>query len=423
VTHVVAVGVSHRTARLAVRERLALDSAAAGRLLTELRATGDVGEAVAVSTCNRTEIYAAAPHAERAERAIVGALARRAGVTPISLREHAYVLRDAVAARHLFGVAAGLDSMVLGEAQILGQLRRGHELATEAGTTGPVVDRLLRDALAAGRRVRERTAVGRAGVSVSSAAVELARATLGGLADRRVLVVGAGKSGELTAQTLADRGVDVVIASRRHDMTECPAGRVGLQALAGELERADVVLTATSAPHPIISRADLKAALRRRGGRELLVIDMAVPRDVDPAARDLDGLTLLDLDDVQRRIDANLFKRRAAAGQAEALAAAEAVRFERWRAALGAGMTVAELRKHADGIVDELLRDNALRWEGMTAADRERVTALARAVATRLLDEPTRRLREAGDDSAALASARELFGLSEPDAPAAAEAV
>jgi glutamyl-tRNA reductase len=416
--HLVAVGVSHRTARLAVRERLALDAAGAARLSAALVAEGCAGEALVLSTCNRLEVYVAAADAAAARDAVLRALARRAGLTPAALREHAYLLRDGEAARHLFAVAGGLDSMVLGEAQILGQLRRAHA----AGSTGTVLDRLVRDALAAGGRIRERTAVGRAGVSVSSAAVELARAALGDLAGRRVLVVGAGKSGELTAQVLADRGVDVVVASRRHADEACPAGRVSLAALAGELERADVVLTATAAPHPIITRDDLALAMGHRSGRPLLVIDLAVPRDVEPTARSLAGLTLLDMDDVQRRVEGNLAARRAEAGRAEALAAAEAGRFERWRAALGANETVAELRRGAGAIVDELLRDNALRWEGMTPADRARVDALARAVATRVLDAPTRRLRAAGDDPAALETARTLFGLDEVDAQRAATA-
>jgi glutamyl-tRNA reductase len=407
VSRLVAVGVSHRTARLAVRERVALDAAGAGRLPAALVASGDVAEAMALSTCNRTEVYVADADADVAEDAVVRALARRAGVAPATLRRHAYVLRDGEAARHLFTVAGGLDSMVLGEVQILGQLRRAHA----AGTTGPLLDRLLRDAVAAGRRIREETAVGRAGVSVSSAAVELARTALGDLNGRRVLVVGAGKSGELTAQVLADRGVEVVVASRRHAGEECPAGRVSLEALADELARADVVLCATAAPHPIVTREDLACAMSRRSGRALLVIDLAVPRDVEPAARTLPGLTLLDMDDVQRRVEGNLAARRAEAGRAEALAAGEAARFERWRASLGAAETVAELRRRTSMVVDELLRDNALRWEGMTAADRDRVAALARAVATRVLDEPTRRLRAAGDDPAALAAARGLFGL------------
>ena len=416
-THVLVVGVSHRTARLDLRERFALDSDGATALLRELVAGGAIDEAVALSTCNRTELYLATGDAEAAERAAVGALARRAGVGTSALRALLYVRRDGAAARHLFSVASGLDSMILGEAQILGQLKRSFALAEKAGTTGPVVERLVREALGAGRRVRERTAVGRASVSVSSAAVELARASLGDLTGRRVLVVGAGKSGELTAQALASHGVQVVVLSRcPKKAAELAGGRWqggGLEELERELAVADVVLSATSAPQPVITRADLEAALRGREGRPMLVIDLAVPRDVESGARGLPGLTLLDLDDVQRRVDEGLRSRRAAAGHAETLAASEAARFERWRASLGAVATVSALRRRADAIVDGLLADNAMRWEGMTEADRERVALLARAVASRLLDEPTRRLKASASvsDASVLEAARALFGL------------
>jgi glutamyl-tRNA reductase len=421
--HVLVVGVSHRTARLDWRERIALGDDAARALLRGLVAGGAVAEGFAVSTCNRTELYLACADPDAAEAAALEALARRAGVRAVALRTRCYVRRDGAAARHLFSVASGLDSMILGETQILGQLKRAGALAVAAGVSGPVTERLLREALGAGRRVRERTAIARASVSVSSAAVELARGALGELAGRRVLVVGAGKSGELTAQALSAHGVEVAVLSRCPQRAARLAGRDGaghgLEELARELARADVVLTATSAPQPIISRDDLAAALAARDGRGLLVIDLAVPRDVEPSARGLRGLTLLDLDDVQARAEANLRARRADAGRAESLAAEEAARFERWRSSLGAVETVSALRRRADSIVEGLLADNDTRWEGMTDADRERVSALARAVASRLLDEPTRRLKAAAADPTALDAARDLFGLADA-APATA---
>ena len=416
--HVLVVGVSHHTARLETRERLALDNDAAASLLRELVRGGAVAEGVALSTCNRTELYLAAADLDLAERAAVAVLARRAGLSVAALHALVYTHRDGAAARHLFSVASGLDSMILGEAQILGQLRRAAALAASADVSGPVVERLVREAMGAGGRVRERTGIARASVSVSSAAVELARGVLGDLSGRRVLVVGAGKSGEVTAKALSSHGVKVVVLSR------CPKKAAGIAAatdgigggleeLSRELARADVVLSATSAPQPVITRYDLMCALDARGGRPLLVIDLAVPRDVDPAARGLEGLTLFDLDDVQARADANLEARRAHLDTATAMAADEADHFERWRAGLGAKKTVAELRQRADAIVAGLLDDNASRWEGLTDADRDRVAALARAVASRLLDEPTRQLKSAAaaSDDAALGAARALFGL------------
>src|SRR4051794_26710838 len=298
--HVLAVGVSHRTAKLELRERVALGEDAARGLVRELVARGVVAEAFVVSTCNRTELYAACADPVDAELAVIDALARRAGIPATVLSAHCYVWRDGAAARHLFAVASGLDSMILGEAQILGQLKRAGALAVSAGTDGLVTDRLLREALGAGRRVRERTAIARASVSVSSAAVELARDALGELAGRRVLVVGAGKSGELTAQALGAHGVEVVVMSRCPQKAARLAGldgtAAGLEELCSELARADVVLSATSAPQPIIARADLEVAVAGRNGRApLLVIDLAVPRDVEPSARSLPGVTLLDL--------------------------------------------------------------------------------------------------------------------------------
>jgi len=425
--HVLAVGVSHHTARLEMRERIALDDEGARALLRSLVAGDAVAEAFVVSTCNRTEVYAACRDVGAAERAIAEALARRAEIPSLVLRAYCYAHRDELASRHLFNVASGLDSMIVGEAQILGQLRRAGVLAAETGTCGPVVERMLREALGAGRRVRERTAIARASVSVSSAAVELARGALGELAGRRVLVVGAGKSGELTAQALGAHGVDVVVLSRCPQRAARLAGADGaghgLEELEHELERADAVLTATSAPTHVISRAQLEAALAVRGGRELLVLDLAVPRDVEPSARALPGLVLLDLDDVQARAEANLRARRADAGRARELAADEAARFERWRSSLGAVETVSTLRRRADAIVDGLLAENDPRWEGLTDADRERVAALARAVASRLLDAPTRALKASASDEAALDAARTLFDLDGEPAPASLRAV
>ena len=409
--HVVVVGVSHRTARLEVRERVSLGDDAARELLRSRVDGGCVAEGFAVSTCNRTENYVACADPIAAELAVIDALAAMAGLPATVLSGHCYVWRDGGAVRHLFTVASGLDSMIFGEAQILGQLRRAGEHAASAGVIGRVTDRLLRDALSAGRRVRSRTAIARASVSVSSAAVELARGVLGELAGRRVLVVGAGKSGELTAQALSAHGVEVVVLSRCPEKAALLSGRAaGLESLADELAGADVVLTATSAPHPIITRDALAAALAARGGRPLLVIDLAVPRDVEASARSLAGLTLLDLDDVQARAEANLRARYADGARAEHLVASEAGRFERWRASLVAIETVSALRRRADSIVESLLADNDPRWQGLTDADRERVSSLARAVASRLLDEPTRRLKAA--DAMSLATARELFGLS-----------
>jgi glutamyl-tRNA reductase len=417
------VGISHRDAPLSMRERLAFPPARAATLLRGLLATGAVEEAVVVSTCNRTEVYAAAADPDAAERAVLRALARRASLSSAALRPWVTRYDGAAATGHLFEVAAGLHSMVVGEAQVLGQLRRAHALARAEGACGPVLDRLLRDAVGAGRRARAGTAIGRAGVSVSSAAVELARATLGTLADRRVLLVGAGESSELTARALAGHGVRVVhVANRDHERAVELARRYGVAvpfaALEPELARADLVLTATASPVAVISRRAVERAMALRGRRPLVLVDLAVPRDVDPAVRDIAGVTLLDLDDVQRRVARNRALRRAELEPARAVARAKAARFERWRAARAAAPTVAALQGAGEAVVRELLAANAPHWESLSAADRERLEAMARAVARRLLHAPTLRLRAAAEDGDAAVgrAARELFGLDARDA-------
>ena len=425
----IGLGLSHTTAPLAMRERLALPPVYATELLRGLLRTGAVDEAVALSTCNRTELYVVGEDSSEARRAALHALARRARLRAAVLERSITVLEGAQVARHLFAVAAGLHSMILGEAEILGQLRRAYELSRAVGACGPLTDRLLRDALGAGRRVRSATAIARCGVSVSSAAVELAREALGPLADRRVLLVGAGKSSEVTARVLASHGVRRLrVANRGHARAVALARRYGaavpFEDLEAEVAEADLVLTATACPGVLIGRDAVARALARRGGRPLVLVDLAVPRDVDPAVRELPGVTLLDLDDVERRVVDNRAARRAEVAEARPLVDAEAARFERWRAAREAAPTVAALQGAGEAIVADLLERNAPHWESLSAADRERVARLAHAVARRLLHEPTLRLKRAAEagDAGPGHAARELFGLEEASPAAAPEA-
>jgi glutamyl-tRNA reductase len=287
----------------------------------------------------------------------------------------------------------------------------------------------MRDALGAGRRARVGTGIARCGVSVSSAAVELAREALGSLGDRRVLLVGAGKSSEVTAKVLRSHGVRVLsVASRGRERAAALAGpdgaAVGFDALDDALFEADLVLTATASPRDVIDRAAVVRATARRDGRPLVLVDLAVPRDVDPAARGLPGVTLIDLDDVQRRVGRNRASREGDVGRARAILAAEVERFEAWRAARAAAPTVAALQGAADAIVAELLDRNAPHWESLSEADRERVGRLARAVARRLLDEPTRRIKQGATDGDAGVerAARALFALAPDGAPPCADA-
>jgi glutamyl-tRNA reductase len=426
VSELLALGISHRTAPLELRERLALPEGRAAGILRELLGSEQIHEVVALSTCNRTELYMLADDPVEAESVALSILARVADIRPTELLGHLYSLRGPESARHLFGVAAGLDSMILGEAEIQGQVKRAYELALVEGATGPILNRLLRGALAAGKRARTETRIGERGVSIPSAAVELAQRALGDLAKRTVLLVGAGETAELTARALSARGVATVfIANRHYDRAIGLAQRFGGRAvrideLPEQLSSADIVVSTTNSPHHLIERAELDLVEERRERRPLLCLDLAVPRDIDPACREVPGVTLHDVDDVQAVVERNASGREAEAGQAERILDAELERFERWLASLQVVPTIASLRARADEIVDRVLAENESRWESLSAADRERMRAMAHAIANRLLHEPTLRIKRAAEKDGAyeyVHALRELFGLDPDTAP------
>jgi glutamyl-tRNA reductase len=414
-----AIGASHKTATLALRERLALPEGRAASLLVELVRSGEVNEAVALSTCNRTEIYLVATDAVDAESVALSALARQAGIRPTELLGSLYSLRGTEAVRHLFGVVAGLDSMIVGEAEVQGQVKRAYELALVEGTTGPITNRLFRDALGAGKRARTETGISRSRVSVSSVAVELAEQTLGDLKERDVLVIGAGENGELTARALKERGASTIfVANRRYDRAIGLAEKFGGKAVRFDdlpelLSIADIVVSSTASPHQIVGREELAVVAEQRDGRPLLLIDIAVPRDIDPAVRGLPGITLFDIDDLQQTASRNMSGREAEATKARSLIEEEVERFARWFASLEVLPTLAALRERADDIVAQVLRENDERWESISADDRRRVELMARAIVSRLLHEPTLRLKDSEGDRAYvyIDALRELFGL------------
>jgi len=431
-SELLALGVSHKTAPLEQRERLALTEGRAVGVLRELTASAEVREAAAISTCNRTELYLVVSDAVEAESVALGVLAREADTRPTELVGHLYSHRGSEAARHLFRVTAGLDSMIIGEAEVQGQVKRAYELALVEGATGPILNRLFRGALTAGGRARAETGVSEKGLSISSVAVELARRTLGDLAQRHVLVIGAGETAELVARALVARGADTVfIANRRYDRAIGLAQRFGGEAvrideLPLRLTEADIVVSATHSPHHLVEHAELSEVMRERDGRPLLIVDIAVPRDVDPACREIPGVSLHDVDDIQAIVGRNLSGRESEATLAERIIDTELQRFEAWLASLEVVPTIAALRERSDEIVRRVLAENDSRWESLSDADRTRVEALAAAVASRLLHEPTLRMKRAAGTDAAylhLNALRELFGLdavTEPESGAEA---
>jgi len=390
------VGLSHRVAPVELRERVTLDGDAAAELARSL------GDAVCLSTCNRTEIYLDGPSDEQA----VAALDELAGE---SLEGVLYRLSDDAAALHLFRVAAGLDSLVPGEGEILGQVRS----AFERVSCGPLLDRVFSHALSVGKRVRTETAIGESPASVSSAAAALAAQVFGDLTGRRVLLIGAGRIGELAALNLASRGAEIAyVANRTVETARELASRFGGQPLA--LDRAasclgevDVVVSSTSSTEPVLSAADVPD--RRR--RPLFLIDIAVPRDLDAAIARLDGCFLYDIDDLEAVVSETLAGRRAEAERAEELVAEEAARFRSWRASLEVVPAIASLRARAEEIRSaELAKLNGR----VTDAERRTLESVTTQILNKLLHLPTVRMKEAAisPDGAAYADAvRHLFGL------------
>jgi glutamyl-tRNA reductase len=435
VSELLTLGVSHKTAPVEIRERLALAERDAERLLRDLTSHAEVQEAVAISTCNRTELYLVATDPVQAEADALARLATRAGIRPTELAQIVYTPRNCDAARQLYRVTSGLESMIVGEAEVQGQVRRAYELALAAGTTGPLTNRLFRAALEAGKRVRTQTGIGRERVSVSTVAVALARQAVGDLAQRSVVVIGAGETSERTAQALADQGVTTIFIANRHaDRARALAERFGgtvgsLDELPTRLLEADIVVASTASPHSLIGAEEIELVMEQRGRRPLVLIDIAVPRDIEPECGDVEGVALYDIDDLQAVVARNLEVRASERSGAEAVVEEEIQRFARWMAQLDVLPTIAALREHGTGIVDQVLAENAGRWESASPRDLARIEAVARAVMQRLLHEPTVRLKSTDDNAAGHARQqllRELFGIDEAapvgdEAPADAE--
>jgi glutamyl-tRNA reductase len=390
------VGLSHQVAPVELRERVTLDADGAAALARSL------GDAVCLSTCNRTELYLADVSEERA----IGALEELAGEP---LGGVLYRMHEDAAALHLFRVAAGLDSLVPGEGEILGQVRAAYD----AAAVGPLLDRVFRQALAVGKRARTETAIGESPASVSSAAAALAAQVFGELDRRRVLLIGAGRIGELAASNLASRGAEIAyVANRSEDAARELAHRFGgrpvtLEEVPAHLGEVDVVVSSTSAPDTVLRAGDVPA--RRR--RPLFFIDIAVPRDLDAAIGGLEGCFLYDIDDLEAVVAETLAGRRAEAARAEQLVAEEAERFRSWRASLDVVPAIASLRARAEEI-----RSAELAKVDGRVSEAERVTleSVTAQILNKLLHLPTVRMKEAAvtAEGAAYADAvRHLFGL------------
>lgn len=406
----VVTGASFRTAPIDVRERLALTSARNRCLVAGITQAGVADEAIAVSTCNRTELYLVGSDAARLIEVAVAELRAIAGEHDPIADETFFVHRGERAAQHVYRVAAGLDAVVKGEAEVLGQVREALALARGERTAGPVLSRLFESAIETARRVRNETAVGRTAVSVGSVAAGLADQTLGRLTGATVLVIGAGQTAELVVASLVARGAGSVrVVNRTVDRAHGLAARFGgtagtIDRLEHELAAADVVVSATHAPHHLVT----PELVGDRGGRPLLAIDLAVPRDIDPAIRMLPGVALYDIDALESVAARNRSLREGEAIVGEEIVTARAAEFQRWHTALDVVPAITGLRALAEAIRREEIDRVSGRFEGLTERDRAVLEQLTRSIVNKLLHEPTVRMK-AGPELAQ--TVRDLFDL------------
>jgi glutamyl-tRNA reductase len=420
----VVVGLNHRTVPIGLLERMAVPPEGLPKALQSLAGAEHLAEAVLLSTCNRTEIYAHATLFHPAMQEVRDFLADASGVDPDEFSDLLYTYHDDAAVAHLFGVAAGLDSMIIGEGEILGQVREAWNAAVRESVTGPVLSRTFRHAIEVGKRARTETAIGRHAVSVSSAAVALATSRLGSLDDRGVLVLGAGSMGEGMALALAGAGVrEIVVANRTADKATELAARVGgraitLDEIPDSLLACDVLLASTGAQDLLVERSAIEAVMKSRTGRALLVVDIGVPRNIDPGAGEVFGVTLLDIDDLRAFGEQSLAQRRQEIGLVREIIADELDRHRFERTAREVAPIITALRARADDVRELELERHRARLDTLEPAEREAVEQLTRSIVNKLLHEPTVRVKDAagtGRGDLYADALVELFGLTGTD--------
>ena len=412
----VLIGVNHKTAPIEVRERIAISRDDLPETTRALAAVPGVAECMIVSTCNRVEILAAV---ETDAAGLAGFLQQHFGLDPALLAPHLYEHRDQEAVRHLFRVAASLDSMVVGEPQILGQVKDAFAVARASGTVGGQLEHLLQSTFAAAKRVRTETEIGSNSVSIASVAVELARKIFGSLQGRTVFLVGAGKMSELAARHLVQLGAGAILVTNRtleraRRMAESFAGQViPFEQLYDAASQADIVISSTGAPHPIFRREHGQAFLHRRRNRPMFFIDIAVPRDVDPAMGKLEGIFVYDIDDLQAVAAAHMVERSREATDAEALIAAEVERFQQRLLTVNVAPAIVALQQQAEEIRQAELRRAQARLASLNAEQMTVVEALTRSLVNKFLHPPMQALKQAAreNDAARLESLCETWSL------------
>lgn len=420
-TQLALIGCNHRTAPVEFRERVAFTPEQALDAAGELRRQGILEEAVVLSTCNRSELYGvAAENDANITEAMEVFLTSFHRIPRGEMNGHLYRWTGPDAVRHLFRVAAGLDSMLLGEAEILGQLKSAYGQALERGATGPVLNKVFQSALEVGKRVRSETEVGARPMSVAFAGVKLAERVFGNLKGKTALVIGAGAVAEQVVEHLRNRGIGMVrVVNRSQERAEELARRVGGEAVAWDaLERVlsapDILVTSVGGSGPILSRGVLEAAIAARGGKPVFVVDLGVPRNVAPEAADLYNLYLYNIDDLGEIVEQNKKAREAEIPRAEAIVSEQLSKFEAWRAALEAGSIVNDLRDRMHKHREALLREKLAEMPEVSPEERARIAHITEELIERVLDQPEKRLRHGGGMRGrlgAIEAVRHMFGL------------
>ncbi|MFT3927297.1 MAG: glutamyl-tRNA reductase [Myxococcales bacterium] len=413
------VGLSHHTAPLSVRERLAFSSDQVPERLRDLVARTGLQEAMLVSTCNRVEMYGSAEDPQETLRGVRRIFAEIAQEQ--ELESHLYEHTGDAVARHAFRVASSLDSLVVGEPQILGQVKEAFALASEAGTVGSLLGRCMNRAFAVAKRVRNETGIAAGAVSVSSIACDLARSIFGELTGRRVVLVGAGEMSEGAAKALAQNGTLLTVVNRNQERARAVAEACGGEArefdqLAQELVAADVVITSTASPRYVITRELMQGVIRARRHRPLFLIDIAVPRDVDPRVENLDNVFLFDIDDLEQVASQNIAARKREAEQAERIVETEVQAFEEWQRALDLTPTLVALRERVRTVIHGELERTLPRLKGLGDAERKSLEIMCDAMVNKLLHRPITELKRTSsepDGSQLVESVRRLFELEE----------
>jgi glutamyl-tRNA reductase len=417
-------GINHRTAPVELRERLDFQARGLASALSALAARGWAREAVVLSTCNRAEVYISCDDVDAARADLRAFMAEYHAIDEKFLQPHIYEVADLEVARHLFRVAAGLDSLVVGEPQILGQVKEAHAAAAGTQTAGAVLNRLFHASFAAGKRVRTETALGAGAVSIGFAAVALARKIFGDLRGRSVLVVGAGEMGKLTALHMKSQGVNrVTIVSRTMGHAARTAEAIGgasaapWEELDAVLGVSDIVITATGAAAPILTKARVEGVMRRRRDRPLFLIDIALPRDVEPEAADIEQVFLYNIDDLQATVQENLARRAGEVERAEAIVSEEVSKFAGWLRSRGAIPTLVALRQRFESIRRAELERLDFKLSALTPDARARVDEVTRLLVEKLLLTPTEQLKLLDPDTVAASTEAltRLFALNDSD--------